>query len=86
MGHVRNHNRSSEDQITLTYLKLLDLEYSKYVTYVSSEVPNYTAVSNEEGEISDTCTLENQLFSFVKSIVVDYEERFYFCINYISLR
>ena len=38
-----------------------------------SEVPFYSAVSKEEGEISYTGTLENQFWSFVKFIVVDYE-------------
>ena len=73
MRCVRYHNRSSENHVTLTYLKVVDLQYSKYVTNVLSKVPYYTAVSKEEGEIHDTGTLENQLLSFVKSIVVDYK-------------
>ena len=36
-----------------------------------SEIPYYTVVSKEEGEISDT--LENQFLPFVKSVVVDSE-------------
>ena len=36
MRCVRNCNRSSEDQITLNYLKSLDLQYSKYVTNLLS--------------------------------------------------
>ena len=73
LSYVRSNNRSCKDQITCNYLKLLDLQYSKDVTNVLSEIPYYTAVSKEEREISDTGTLENQLLRFVKSIVVDYE-------------
>ena len=73
MRHVRYHNRLSEDQINLNYLKFLGLQPSKYVPNVFSEVPYYTFVSKEGGDISDTGTLENQLLLFVKSIGVDYE-------------
>ena len=58
---------------SFNYLKLLDLQFSKCVTNVLWEVPYYTDVSKEEGEISDTGTFENHLLSFEKSIVVDYK-------------
>ena len=73
MECVRNHIRLSQDQRIHNYLKSLDLQHSKYVTNVLSEVPYYTIVSKEEEEICDTGTPENQLLSFVKSIVVESE-------------
>ena len=73
MRHVRNHSRSSKDQVTLNYLKLLGLQYFKHVTNVLSEVPYFTIGSKEEGEIGDTGAYENHLLSFVKSTVVDYD-------------
>ena len=75
MGCLRNYHRSRKDQITLKCLKLLNLQYSKYIANVLSEVPYYATVSKVEEVISDTHTLVNQLMSFVKSIVVDYEQR-----------
>ena len=48
-------------------------KYPKYVDVVNTEVPCYTVVALEEGEILDKEeSYENQLLTFMKSIVKDF--------------
>ena len=73
MKCITTHNRLGEDQITHDYLELLNWEYSKYVDVVNTEVPCYTVVALEEGEILDKEeSYENHLLTFIKSILKDF--------------
>ena len=63
------HNHSGEDQISCVYLILLDQRYNKYWNYVCSEVNYCFSVTGENEKVD---TLENQLLTFVKSIVKEY--------------
>ena len=63
------HNHSGEDQISHDYIILLDQGYNKYQNSVCSEVHYYTSVIGENEKVD---TLENQLLTFVKSIVKEY--------------
>ena len=58
MNCVAFHNCTGEDPISHDYLTLLDERYNKYLKSVCS---------NENVD-----TLENQLLTFVKSIVKEY--------------
>ena len=73
MKCITTHNRLEEDQNAHDYLELLNWEYSKYVDVVNTEVPCYTVVALEEGEILDKEeSYENKLLTFTKSIVKDF--------------
>ena len=69
MKGVAFPNHSGEEQIRCDYLTLLDQRYNKYLNSVCSEVNYYTSVTCENEKVD---TLENQLFSFVKSIIKEY--------------
>ena len=58
-----------EDQIRCDYLILLDQNYNKYLNNISSDISYCTSVTGENEKVD---TLENQLLTFVKSIIKKY--------------
>ena len=62
-------NSSGEDQISCDYLILLDKRYNNSLNNVYSEVNYCTSVTGKTEKVD---TLENQLLTFVKSIVKKY--------------
>ena len=70
MKHVAFHNCPGEVQISSDYLKLLDQRYNKYLNSVCAEVNYSTSVKGKEENVD---TLENQLLTFVKSIIKEYD-------------
>ena len=69
MNHVAFCILTGEDQISHDYLTLLDQIYNKYLNSVCSEVNFYISVTGENEKVD---ILENQLLTFVKSIVKEY--------------
>ena len=69
MKCVAFFNCSGKDQISCDYFKLLDQRCNKYLSSVCSKIHNCTSVIGKHEKVD---TLENQLLTFVKSIVKEY--------------
>ena len=69
MKCVAFHNHLGEDQISQDYFIFLDQRYNKYLSSVCSEVYYCTSITVENEKVQ---TCENQLLTFVKSIVKEH--------------